>query len=160
MSLTINVREAANATILQLAGRLTLGAPGPSVRDTVRRLLDGLRKNIVLHLSGVTYFDSFGLGQLIASDVEATSQGGAIKLLNLNKKTQDLMLLTKLHTVNTSVARHRWLNDEAALVLGVPEGTMKAQISRARAKLVGLMRAKPGRCRPARRSTANLTRRA
>jgi RNA polymerase sigma-70 factor (ECF subfamily) len=47
---------------------------------------------------------------------------------------------------------------EAALVLGVPEGTVKAQISRARAKLVGLMRAKPGRCRPARRSTANLTR--
>ncbi len=99
MSLTINVREATNATILQLAGRLTLGASGPSLRDTVRGLLDSLRKNIVLDLSGVTYFDSFGLGQLIASNVEATSQGGAIKLLNLNKKTDDLMLLTKLYTV-------------------------------------------------------------
>ena len=50
-------------------------------------------------LAELTYFDSFGLGQLIASNVEATSQGGAIKLLNLNKKTQDLMLLTKLYTV-------------------------------------------------------------
>jgi anti-sigma B factor antagonist len=40
-----------------------------------------------------------GLGQLIARNVEVTSQGGAIKLLNLNKKTQDLMLLTKLYTV-------------------------------------------------------------
>ena len=99
MSLTINVREATNATILEIAGRLTLGASGPSLRDTVRGLLDSLRKNIVLDLSGVTYFDSFGLGQLIASNVEATSQGGAIKLLNLNKKTQDLMLLTKLYTV-------------------------------------------------------------
>jgi anti-sigma B factor antagonist len=99
MSLTINVREAANATILELDGRLTLGASGPSLRDTVRGLLDSLRKNIVLDLGGVTYFDSFGLGQLIASNVDATSQGGAIKLLNLNKKTQDLMLLTKLYTV-------------------------------------------------------------
>jgi anti-sigma B factor antagonist len=99
MSLTINVREATNATILEIAGRLTLGASGPSLRDTVRGLLDSLRKNIVLDLSGVTYFDSFGLGQLIASNVEATSQGGAIKLLNLNKKTQYLMLLTKLYTV-------------------------------------------------------------
>jgi hypothetical protein len=53
MSLTINVREATNATILQLAGRLTLGASGPSLRDTVRGLLDSLRKNIVLDLSGV-----------------------------------------------------------------------------------------------------------
>jgi hypothetical protein len=51
MSLTINVREATNATILQVAGRLTLGASGPSLRDTVRGLLDSLRKNIVLDLS-------------------------------------------------------------------------------------------------------------
>lgn len=46
---------------------------------------------------------------------------------------------------------------EAALVLGVPEGTVKAQISRARAKLVGLMRAKPDGRRLARQSTENLT---
>jgi hypothetical protein len=52
MSLTINVREATNATILEIAGRLTLGASGPSLRDTVRGLLDSLRKNIVLDLSG------------------------------------------------------------------------------------------------------------
>jgi len=82
-----------------LYNTVVLGASGPSLRDTVRGLLDSLRKNIVLDLSGVTYFDSFGLGHLIASNVEATSQGGAIKLLNLNKKIQDLMLLTKLYTV-------------------------------------------------------------
>jgi anti-sigma B factor antagonist len=99
VSLTINVREATNATILEIAGRLTLGTSGPSLRDTVGGLVDSLRKNIVLDLSGVTYFDSFGLGQLIASDVEATSQGGAITLLNLNKQTQNLMLLTKLYAV-------------------------------------------------------------
>jgi len=99
VSLTINVREATNATILEIAGRLTLGTSGPSLRDTVGGLVDSLRKNIVLDLSAVTYFDSFGLGQLIASDVEATSQGGAITLLNLNKQTQNLMLLTKLYAV-------------------------------------------------------------
>jgi hypothetical protein len=62
VSLTINVREATNATILEIAGRLTLGTSGPSLRDTVGGLVDSLRKNIVLDLSGVTYFDSFGLG--------------------------------------------------------------------------------------------------
>ena len=39
MSLTINGRETTNATILELAGRLTLGASGPLLRDTVRGLL-------------------------------------------------------------------------------------------------------------------------
>jgi len=99
MSLTINVREVANATILEVAGRLTLGASGPSLQETVRELLASSHKNIVLDLGGVTYFDSFGLGQLIAVNTTALSRGGAIKLLNLNQKTEELMLLTKLYTV-------------------------------------------------------------
>jgi RNA polymerase sigma-70 factor (ECF subfamily) len=37
---------------------------------------------------------------------------------------------------------------EAALVLGVPQGTVKAQLARARAKLAGIIRAKPVRQRP------------
>jgi len=99
MSLTINVREAANATILEVAGRLTLGASGPSLQETVREMLASSHKNIVLDLGGVTYFDSFGLGQLIATNTTAISRGGAIKLLNLNQKTEELLLLTKLYTV-------------------------------------------------------------
>jgi len=99
MSLTINVREVANATILELAGRVTLGASGPSLQGTVRELLDSSHKNIVLDLGRVTYFDSFGLGELIAINTAASSRGGAIKLLHLNEKTEDLLLLTKLYTV-------------------------------------------------------------
>jgi len=34
---------------------------------------------------------------------------------------------------------------EAALVLGVPQGTVKAQVARARAKLAGILRDKPVR---------------
>jgi RNA polymerase sigma-70 factor (ECF subfamily) len=36
---------------------------------------------------------------------------------------------------------------EAALLLGVPQGTVKAQLARARAKLAGIIRAKPVRQR-------------
>jgi hypothetical protein len=51
-------------------------------------------------LAELTYFDSFGLGQLIASNVEATSQGGAIKLLNLNtKNTRSDVAYETLHGV-------------------------------------------------------------
>jgi hypothetical protein len=32
MSVTINVREAGNATIVEVAGRVTLGAAGPSIQ--------------------------------------------------------------------------------------------------------------------------------
>jgi len=42
MSVTINVREAGTATIVEVAGRVTLGAAGPSIQDTVRELVDSL----------------------------------------------------------------------------------------------------------------------
>jgi len=82
MSLTIDVREATNATILEVERRLTLGASAPSLRDTVRGLLNRLRKNIVFDFSSVTYFDSFGLGQLIASNIEASDQSHALAHAN------------------------------------------------------------------------------
>jgi len=99
MSVTINVREAGNATIVEVAGRVTLGAAGPSIQDTVRELVDSLHTNIIIDLGGITYLDSFGLGQLVASAATAASRGGAIKLLNLTERVYDLMLLTKLCTV-------------------------------------------------------------
>jgi hypothetical protein len=46
MSVTINVREAGNATIVEVAGRVTLRAAGPSIQDTVRELVDSLRTRI------------------------------------------------------------------------------------------------------------------
>jgi anti-sigma B factor antagonist len=120
MSLTINVREVANATILELAGRLTLGASGPSLQETVRDLLASSHKNIVLDLGGLTYFDSFGLGQLIAANTTALSRGGAMRLLHLNQKAEELMLLTKLYTVFSIY------KDEAAALMSFDTATVRS----------------------------------
>ena len=99
MSLTINVRETTNAVVLEVMGRIMLGAAGPSLQDGVRELLNNGHKNIVLDLGGVTFLDSSGLGQLVGSYATAVSHGSEIKLLNLNKKVYDLMQITKLYTV-------------------------------------------------------------
>ena len=111
MSVTINVREAGNVTIVEVAGRVTLGAAGPSIQDTVRELVDSLHTNIIIDLGGIRYLDSSGLGQLVASAATAASRGGAIKLLNLTERVYDLMLLTKLCTVFAIYA------DEATAVM-------------------------------------------
>jgi anti-sigma B factor antagonist len=99
MSVKINARETPNAMILEVAGRITLGAPGPSVQDGVRELLDTEHKNIILDLGGVTFLDSSGLGQLVGSYATAISHGCEIKLMNLNKRAYDLMQITKLYSV-------------------------------------------------------------
>lgn len=99
MSLKINVRESENATIVEAVGRVALGSSGPSLQETIRRLVENGHTNIVLDLSGVTYMDSSGLGQLVGSYATAVSRDSQINLLNLNKKVYDLMQITKLYTV-------------------------------------------------------------
>lgn len=99
MSVAINVRETPNAVILEVTGRIRLGADGPSLQHRVRELLNNRHKNIILDLGGVTFLDSSGLGQLVGSYATAVSHGSEIKLLNLNKKVYDLMQITKLYTV-------------------------------------------------------------
>lgn len=99
MSVQVTAREVTNAVVLEVSGRVTLGAEGPSIQDSVRDLLAKGHKNILLDLSGVSYLDSSGLGQLVGSYATAVSKGGEIKLLNLNNKIYDLMQITKLYTV-------------------------------------------------------------
>ena len=120
MSVTINVREAGNATIVEVAGRVTLGAAGPSIQDTIRELVDGQHTNIIIDLGGNTYLDSSGLGQLVASAATVASRGGAIKLLNLTERIYDLMLLTKLCTVFAIYA------DEATAVMSFDLATAQS----------------------------------
>jgi anti-sigma B factor antagonist len=99
MSLKINVRENGNVVILDLSGRITIGEEAASLRDTIRELLDNGQKNILLNLGDVSYIDSTGLGQFVGSFATVTSRGGQLKLLNLQKKLQELMQITKLITV-------------------------------------------------------------
>jgi anti-sigma B factor antagonist len=108
MSLKINIRETADAVILDMSGRLSLGDALVDLRDSIREALAGDRKNILLNLAEVGYIDSSGLGQLIGSYATVTSRGGQMKLLNLQKRVKDLMQITKLLTVFETY------NDEAA----------------------------------------------
>jgi anti-sigma B factor antagonist len=110
MSLKINIRETADATILDMSGRVNLGEALAELRDSIREALAGDQKNILLNLAEVSHIDSSGLGQLIGSYATVTNRGGQMKLLNLQKRVNDLMQVTKLLTVFEA-----YTNEEAAL---------------------------------------------
>ncbi len=109
-SLKINLRETADAVILDLSGRISLGESLAELRDSIRESLAGDQKNILLNLADVSYIDSSGLGQLIGSYATVTNRGGQMKLLNLQKRVHDLMQITKLLTVFES-----YTDEQAAL---------------------------------------------
>ena len=86
-------------TVLDLSGRITLGEGSVQLRDTVKDLVSKGQKKIVLNLGDVSYMDSSGVGELVTAYTTVKNQGGELKLVNLTKKIEDLMAITKLVTV-------------------------------------------------------------
>jgi anti-sigma B factor antagonist len=70
-----------------------------AVRNTVRDILKSNGKKIILNLADVNYIDSSGIGELVSTYTTVTNNGGQLKLLNLTKKIQELLAITKLLTV-------------------------------------------------------------
>ncbi|MGE0812570.1 MAG: STAS domain-containing protein [Vicinamibacterales bacterium] len=92
-------RKVSDVTVLDLTGKMTLGEGDELLRQTVNNLLAAGTKKIVLNLEGVPYIDSAGLGEVVRTHMTVSKQGGKLKLLNLTKRIEDLLSITKLLTV-------------------------------------------------------------
>ncbi|MGO9255794.1 MAG: STAS domain-containing protein [Bryobacteraceae bacterium] len=99
MSVKLNTRQVGDVTVVDVAGRITLGEGSSALRDTMRELVGKGQKKILLNLGDVSYIDSSGIGELVSGFTTVTNSGGQLKLLGLNKRVKDLLQITKLYTV-------------------------------------------------------------
>jgi anti-sigma B factor antagonist len=99
MSFKATSRDVGDVTVIDMDGRITLGEGSALLRDLVREKLVGGHKKIIMNLAGINYIDSTGLGELVSGYRMIKSEGGELKLLNLNQKVSDLLQITKLYTV-------------------------------------------------------------
>src|ERR687891_1545818 len=90
---------AGDVIILDLKGKMTLGEGDELLKDKINSLLSQGKKKLVLNLEGVPYIDSAGLGEIVRTYTTVSRQGGSLKLLNLTKRIEDLLSITKLLTV-------------------------------------------------------------
>jgi anti-sigma B factor antagonist len=98
-SLFATLREYDAIMLVDLSGRISLGDGSALLRKTIRDLIDDGKTKIVLNLGDVTYIDSSGIGELVSGFTAVRNRGGELKLLNLTKKVNDLLQITKLFTV-------------------------------------------------------------
>jgi len=98
-SLYATCRETGTVTIVDLSGRIALGEGSALLRKTVRDLLESGQTRILLNLGDVNYIDSSGIGELVSGFTAVRNRSGELKLLNLTKKVNDILQLTKLFTV-------------------------------------------------------------
>jgi anti-sigma B factor antagonist len=89
-----------DVAIVKVTGDITLNKGGDVLlKDKVQSLIQQGHKNLLIDLSGVSYVDSAGLGELVQAYATAKNRGGALKLLNVTKRLRDLLVVTKLLTV-------------------------------------------------------------
>jgi anti-sigma B factor antagonist len=92
-------RSVGDAVILDLHGKILIGEGDDALREAVNKLVDSGKTKILLNLADVPYVDSAGLGEIVRCYTTVSKKGGKLKLLNLTKKIQDLLSITKLLTV-------------------------------------------------------------
>ena len=99
MNMVLKSRRLDDVVIIDLSGRITMGEGTLILRDNIQKLLNAGDRKFLLNLSDVDYIDSSGLGELVTSFTTVRNQGGELKLLNLTRRVQDLLQITKLLTV-------------------------------------------------------------
>ncbi|MFZ3217237.1 MAG: STAS domain-containing protein [Candidatus Acidiferrales bacterium] len=92
-------RQFAHVTIVDISGKITLGEGNVMLREIMMDLLDKGNKNILLNMADVAHVDSSGIGELVRSHTTVRKQGGQLKLININKKVNDLLQMTMLSAV-------------------------------------------------------------
>ena len=99
MSLEIEQQEREGIKILNMTGRITTGEEAMLFRETIQKLAGSGSNRLVLNLGDVDYIDSTGLGAIVMCSTAVRKAGGQMKLLNLNKRTVELLVMTKLATI-------------------------------------------------------------
>jgi anti-sigma B factor antagonist len=108
--LDIQERRHGGVTVLVLAGQILLDDGDLAIRRRIHDLLDEGRKDVVLHLGGVTYIDSSGVGMIAGKLKTVRERGGDMKLVHLTSRSQRLLGMMKL------LVAFETFDDEAAAV--------------------------------------------
>ena len=99
MSMKIAQREVRGVTILDLEGRLVMEDGVTQLVEHLNALIRQARRRILLNFDKVTYLDSAGVGAVAWKYATARRRDVDIKLLNLRRKSHNVLSTTKLLTV-------------------------------------------------------------
>jgi anti-sigma B factor antagonist len=99
MALEINRKEREGVTILDMKGRITVGPEATALREAVAAAVADNVRQLVFNLAQVDFIDSTGLGAVVMCSTTMRKAAGSVKLLNLNRRNIELLVMTKLTTV-------------------------------------------------------------
>lgn len=99
MEAVVKERQAGSVTILELSGRLHIGAAVEELDQKLQRLVAEGRTALLLDCSQVAGIDSQGIKTLVRGVISAQRRGGKLKLLKLTPRVHEVLSITRLLTV-------------------------------------------------------------
>jgi anti-sigma B factor antagonist len=94
----MEVRHSGGASLVEVRGRLT-SFEARAFRDTIHQLMKQGNSNIVLNLTRLDYLDSSGVGELVRNYTTVVKSGGAMKVVGLAPKVEEILKVTQLYQV-------------------------------------------------------------
>jgi len=95
----IPVRSRDGVTILQPAGKMTIGIGDIAFRDAVDEALAAGSMSLLVDFQKASKMDSSGMAELVAAYKKVTESGGQIKLLHLPSNIRDVLTITQIARV-------------------------------------------------------------
>jgi anti-sigma B factor antagonist len=94
MKLKRTIKE--NVIILTVTGKMMGGEDSQQFHEEIKGILQEGYRNILLDLGKVKWMNSSGIGTLMSSWGSVLQQNGILKLANVTKKIESLLVVTQL----------------------------------------------------------------
>jgi len=93
-----------DVVVLQVGGKLMGGTDADIFQENLRLILDEGRRKILVDLGDVSWVNSTGLGILIAAHAQVERAGGELKLCQVSRRVESILMVTRLNMIFESYA--------------------------------------------------------
>jgi anti-sigma B factor antagonist len=98
VNFNVHVRHSDGVSLVEVSGRLT-SFESKAFREMIHGLVRDGNTNIVLNLTDLEYLDSSGVGELVRNYMSVVKKGGAMKVVGLAPKVEEILKVTQLYQV-------------------------------------------------------------
>jgi len=95
----IKISEKYDAVIIMLKGNVMGGEDTKNFNETLHKLIEDGKINIIIDVSNVKFMNSSGLGMLIGGLTTVKKAEGRLILAGVTEKIESLLIITKLITI-------------------------------------------------------------
>ena len=97
--MSLDVRTSSDVTVLTPKGMLLGGKETDELAAKIKELSEAGNRKLLINLGQTTFMNSVSLGVLIGGHSSYAKRGGQMKLCAVDKKIQNIFVVTKLSLV-------------------------------------------------------------